>query len=897
MTITLNADYDVTLNTALLGYVGETNARPVSVEGMEIDGADRYVLTIGYGDGVQYEVDITGGQWTPTADILRSAQTVSCQIAAKKLSGNEYILVKKSRIFRLRIGAAIGDTAIPSPSVAADALDRIDAIGRQAHADMQTAVTAAETTTTMAENAKKTATAAEKSADTAEQAASRAETAQASAETFATQADTARQGAEAARAEAVKSQNDAKVSAAQASTSAQQTTADKNITAGYAKTAKTNADSTTADRQAVQDMAEQVTADKANVAENAAKVAEDRTAAETAVQTAQSIADSLPDDYTTAVGKIAENTAEIGRVKLTDKELQRRVDALYSIGQGITHQFETDTDTAYAKTVPTGAKLMSVKSVGGKSVVWNQIFEAYSGTNNGVTVTTEADGTITLNGTAESSYIYFKSLSSAQNKIGKYILKLLILNNPDSVTMRYAYFSRTISTPTATKGTAAALVNQTAKDIELQKVAGLSGFTTGTVFNDVKIKIQIFDLTQMFGSGNEPSTVEEFESMFPNGYYPYNEGELMSMSVNNVVEQGKNLFDCYGFSCIAILNVNGERKLNNSYGTTISTIEPTNKIVVTQSQAPESVIAHSNNGWFCVGIKGMEQSKRYTFSFDFTTTKMLIQNPVLQILVNGRFPEDAINISELNVKKRVSFTLEYTKVDDRQYIELRLSGMSGIFENFQLDEGSTATAYTPYYTPISYTIPQAIQNLDGYGWSAGTARNYVDYENKKYYKCIDSMDLGMVNWQVETSPTFGTYFSTFVDSRKFKKIGDFAQKRHNILCDKYLAVKRDVKEYVDKTILLDGTVSVVTQIQVKDTTYTDATAFKQAMQGVMLYYELESPIVTDISTMLPDDFLRNVEVEAGGSVTFKNSNGDDYRIPVPSEEEYIVKLSEVGGTT
>ena len=60
---------------------------------------------------------------------------------------------------------------------------------------------------------------------------------------------------------------------------------------------------------------------------------------------------------------------------------------------------------------------------------------------------------------------------------------------------------------------------------------------------------------------------------------------------------------------------------------------------------------------------------------------------------------------------------------------------------------------------------------------------------------------------------------------------------------------------------------------------------------------LDTPIVTDISTMLADDFLRNIEVEAGGSVTFKNSNGDSYRIPVPSEEEYIVKLSEVGGTT
>ena len=173
MTITLNSDYDVTLSTALLGYVGETNARPVSVEGLTVDGADRYVLTIDYGDGTVYEVDITGGTWTPTADILRSAQTVSCQICAKKLSGDEYILVKKSRIFRLRIGAAIGDNAVPSPDVAMDALDRIDAIGRQVRADMQTAVTAAETATTMADNATKSATSAEKSADTATQAASR----------------------------------------------------------------------------------------------------------------------------------------------------------------------------------------------------------------------------------------------------------------------------------------------------------------------------------------------------------------------------------------------------------------------------------------------------------------------------------------------------------------------------------------------------------------------------------------------------------------------------------------------------------------------------------------------------------------------------------------------------
>lgn len=33
-----------------------------------------------------------------------------------------------------------------------------------------------------------------------------------------------------------------------------------------------------------------------------------------------------------------------------------------------------------------------------------------------------------------------------------------------------------------------------------------------------------------------------------------------------------------------------------------------------------------------------------------------------------------------------------------------------------------------------------------------------------------------------------------------------------------------------------------------------------------------------------------LEVEAGGTLMFKNSHGDDYRIPVPSSEEYAISL-------
>lgn len=723
MHIKINEDYNVVVNTALLGYVGETNARPVSVEGLTVDGADRYVLTIDYGDGVTYEVDITGGQWTPTADILRSAQTVSCQIAAKKLSGNEYILVKKSRIFRLRIGAAIGDNAVPSPDVSMDALDRIDAIGRQTHADMQTAVTAADTATTAANNATKSATNAEKSADTATQAASRAETAKAAAETSATQADTAMQGAETARQQAVTAQNAAKVSAAQASTAAQQTEADKTITAGYAKTAKTCADSTAADRQAVQTLATQVTADKATVADHATKVAEDRTAAETAAQKAQSVADSLPDDYVTAVGKIAENAAEIANVKLTDKELQRRVNALYDIGQGITHRFETDSETAYQKAVPTGGKLMSVKNIGGRSIVFNQIFQPRKEANNGATVTADSDGMITINGTTTASYINFRDVTPEQNKVGKYAFKLLILNNPDSISMKFSFLNRSQSTPAITSGSSAVIYNQTQSEISLGKATGISGFAVGTVFNDVKIKIQIFDLTTMFGAGNEPSTVEEFEKMFPTDYYPYNAGEIICAGVENVAV------------------------------------------------------------------------------------------------------------------------------------------------------GDTA-----------HPIPEAIKALPGYGWSAGTAKNYVDYENKRYVQCVNSVDLGTKNWLMYKDGDYTPFFY-------LNGISDIRGGTPNFLCSKYQYAKIGVTDNVTGLYVLESTI-----VRVRDTAYTDATAFKQAMSGVMLYYELAAPIVTDISSLIPDDFLRNMEVEAGGSVTFKNSN-DNYHIPVPSEEEYVVKLSEVGGTT
>ena len=759
MHIKINEDYNVVVNTALLGYVGETNARPVSVEGMEIDGADRYVLTIDYGDGVTYEVDITGGQWTPTADILSSAQTISCQIAAKKLSGDEYVLVKKSRIFRLRIGTAIGDNAIPSPSVAADALDRIAAIGEQVEADVERAENAASTAMQAAENAKKSATNAEKSADTAGQAAKRAETAQASAETSAAQAETARQGAETARAEAVKSQNDAKVSAAQASTAAQQTEADKTITAGYAKTAKTNADSTAADRQAVQTLAEQVTTDKATVADHAAQVATDRKAAETAAQTAQSVADSLPEDYVTAVAKIAENTANIASIKLTDKEMKRRVDALYDIGQGITHQFETDSETAYQKTVPTGGKLMSVKNIGGRSIVWNQLYKKF--------------------GYVGGSTLNCKSIFKSHN----YLLR--VDYSVSENTKVYLYFR-------AAKYTAGTN-RQIVKDITAGSgkiswiTSPLGEHSDGGDFGVFRLvtdsdgnqkldtspfsNYEIFDLTQMFGIGNEPTSVEEFEAMFPNNYYQYNAGEIITADTESVVEQGKNLLNADDY--YAAYKQSDGSYLNNSSDFAGINIPIGNYIGKTLIATLKATVSSQPTSFFWLArINGT----RIESSYEKGERVLANTTGIAKLAVTPKTQNDTLAMSFGQGRGDV------------------------IVRDIQIELGDTPTAYAPFHRN-EYPIPEAIRALPGYGVEG----NAVDYEAKTY----------------------------------------------------------------TQNNAIDGT-------EIK---------------------ALDTPIITDISTLIDDDFLRNLTVEAGGSVTFKNSNGDSYRIPVPSEEEYIVKLSEVGGTT
>lgn len=139
-----------------------------------------------------------------------------------------------------------------------------------------------------------------------------------------------------------------------------------------------------------------------------------------------------------------------------------------------------------------------------------------SGTIFGLTFTcNKNDGTVTVNGTSTKIYYWNPSC------VGVYLInghKYLTCGN---------YVG---------SGLALGLLNQPSDGLDY----GIGGIVTavssaesprnawgitwnsGITFNNVTITPQIFDLTAMFGKGNEPNTLQEFRTKYPNSYYDYN---------------------------------------------------------------------------------------------------------------------------------------------------------------------------------------------------------------------------------------------------------------------------------------------------------------------------------------------------------------------------------------
>lgn len=141
---------------------------------------------------------------------------------------------------------------------------------------------------------------------------------------------------------------------------------------------------------------------------------------------------------------------------------------------------------------------------------------------------------------------------------------------------------------------------------------GVSG--TVPAGSEFEIKsINFFDLTQMFGAGNEPTTIEEFYARIPMGVdlNAYNEGEVIHMDVQSIESQGVNAWDEEWengtFNTTTGANINDAYRLNQVRSKSLIEILPNTQYTIRQPSLENDgawVMLFDKDKNIIVGYKG-----------------------------------------------------------------------------------------------------------------------------------------------------------------------------------------------------------------------------------------------------------------------------------------------------
>ena len=141
----------------------------------------------------------------------------------------------------------------------------------------------------------------------------------------------------------------------------------------------------------------------------------------------------------------------------------------------------------------------------------------------------------------------------------------------------------------------------------------------------------------------------------------------------------------------------------------------------------------------------------------------------------------------------------------------------------QVEEGSTATDYEPYQGNI-YTI-----DFDGTRYGG-----IVDVISGKMTVTMVEVDLGSLNWSMGT---------TFYAQLTTAKLSDLRPENATAVCSLYPwsqnAMNVGIGAMEDKAFVIGNQYRYV---YIKDSSYTNASEFKYAMNGIKLVYELETPV-------------------------------------------------------
>lgn len=399
-----------------------------------------------------------------------------------------------------------------------------------------------------------------------------------------------------------------------------------------------------------------------------------------------------------------------------------------------------------------------------------------------------------------------------------------------------------------------------------------------TVANGLSVNnIQLFDLTQMFGStiadyiysleqSQAGAGVAWFKKLFPKDYYPYNAGELLSV-------EGLQSHDTVWFN-------QWDEEWEVGY----------------------LGYSSSNEGQPIPMQKNTIRSKN--FIKVFPNTSYYFNYPIAEVHYVWEYDENKNALRHYQLLASGNNN-PFTTPSDCRYIKFACEPTYGTTYKhdicINLSSPSRNGEYEPYkkhsYPLDSSLTLRGIPKLD--------VSNNLYYDGDEYEsdgtvtRKYGVVDLGTLDWgyQASGTSTVAPYMYTDVTNLGVKRLGPFGTTVHNIICSKYTTVAKNPTTFVDKTICADGDAYAVTQIQIKDTDYTDAATFKAAMSGVMLVYELATP-----TTETAEPFQHIQIVDDFGTEEFASTGivpvGHNTRYPANLRDklQHLPSLASADGT-
>lgn len=317
---------------------------------------------------------------------------------------------------------------------------------------------------------------------------------------------------------------------------------------------------------------------------------------------------------------------------------------------------------------------------------------------------------------------------------------------------------------------------------------------------------RVFDLTQMFGStvadyiytletNTAGAGVAFFRSLFPNAYYAYNAGQLISVNPAAHKTVGFNLWDEKPIYDKALRASDGE--------------------VVTSSGsfASDFIPILPNTSYYCtIGTYSYPRYAEYDAQKNY-----LGQSEGWHGLGNG-------SLSLLSSTRFIRISCGSSPYSNDICINLSDASRNGTYE-----------PYKSYSNPFGSIEIRGIPKL---------VNNALTFDGDSY-KCDGQLtrkygivDLGSLTWEDYSANVFRSHIAHGYNPNGSDGIAP-------ILCGKYSV--NSVNNVVTKVANLAVGLSVdMTTLYIYDTNYNSASAFKAALSGVYLLYQLATPTTESI---------------------------------------------------